>query len=65
MFGIILTLFIAWKIYKYTYYKGENFNKLKKGLNNYILSCNELNDHIEVLKETYSEVKKIDYGTAQ
>lgn len=65
MFGIILTLFIAWKIYEYAYYKGENFNKLKKGLNNYIVSCNELNEHIEELKETYSEVKKTYYGTAQ
>lgn len=65
MFGIILILFIVWKIYEYTYYKGENFNKLKKDLNNYIVSCNELNEHIEELKETYSEVRKINYGTAQ
>lgn len=65
MFGIILTLFIAWKIYEYAYYKGENFNKLKKDLNNYIVSCNELNEHIEELKETYSEVRKTNYGTAQ
>lgn len=65
IFGIILTLFIAWKIYQYAYYKGENFNKLKKSLNNYIVSCNELNEHIEELKETYSEVRKTNYGTAQ
>lgn len=65
IFGIILILFIAWKIYEYAYYKGENFNKLKKDLNNYIVSCNELNEHIEELKETYSDVRKINYGTAQ
>lgn len=65
LFGIILTLFIAWKIYEYAYYKGKNFNKLKKDLNNYIVSCNELNEHIEELKETYSGVRKTNYGTAQ
>ncbi|MBW4862604.1 MAG: HNH endonuclease [Paeniclostridium sp.] len=62
---IVLVLFITWKIYEYTYYKGEKFNKLKKDLNDYILSCNALNDHIEELKQTYSNVKKINYGTAE
>ena len=62
---IILILFIAWKIYEYKYYKGENFIKLKKDLNDYILNCNELNEHIEELKETYSDIKKINYGKAE
>ena len=62
---IVLVLFIAWKIYESTYYKGEEFNKLKQDLNNYILSCNEMNDHIEELKKTYSDIKKINYGTAE
>ncbi|WP_252235931.1 HNH endonuclease signature motif containing protein [Clostridium sp. ZS1] len=65
MFIILIILFIAWKIYEYTYYKGEKFNKLKNDLNNYIISCNELNEHIEELKETYSDIKKVNYGTAQ
>ncbi|WP_434799196.1 HNH endonuclease [Terrisporobacter vanillatitrophus] len=64
-FVIILILFIAWKVYENVYYKGEKFNKLKQDLNDYILSCNDLNDHIEELKETYSDVKKINYGTAE
>ncbi|MCU9808106.1 HNH endonuclease [Paraclostridium sp. AKS46] len=62
---IILILFIVWKVYEYSYYKGENFNKLKKDLNDYILSCNSLNEHIEELKETYSDIKKINYGNAE
>lgn len=65
MFWIIVLLFISWKIYEYSYYKGEKFNKLKKDLNEYVLSCNELNDHIEELKQTYSDIKKINYGNAQ
>ncbi|MGL4949984.1 MAG: HNH endonuclease [Anaeroplasmataceae bacterium] len=63
--GILLILFIAWKIYEYTYYKGEEFNKLKNDLNNYVVSCNDLNEHIEELKETYAEIKQVNYGTAQ
>lgn len=62
---IIITLFVAWKIYEYAYYKGEEFNKLKRDLNNYVVSCNDLNEHIEELKETYAEVKQVNYGTAQ
>lgn len=62
---IILMIFIIWQIYKYVYYKGENFNKIKTDLNDYILSCNDLNEHIDELKETYSGVKKSNYGTAQ
>lgn len=64
VFFIILT-FIAWKIYESSYYKGEEFNQLKKDLDNYIVSCNDLNDHIEELKETYLQVRKSNYGIAQ
>src|SRR5699024_5445226 len=64
-FIIVLILFITWKIYEFSYYKGKKFNKLKQDLNNYILSCNEMNDHIEELKKTYSNIKKINYGTAE
>lgn len=62
---IILIIFIGWQIYKYVYYNGENFNKIKTDLNDYILSCNDLNEHIDELKETYSGIKKSNYGTAQ
>ena len=65
IFIVILMLILAWKIYEYAYYKGKEFNELKQSLNDYVLSCNELNEHIEELKETYSSIKKINYGTAQ
>lgn len=64
-FNIVLVLFLTWKIYEYTYYKGKQFNKLKKDLNDYILSCNALNEHIEELKQTHLNIKKINYGTAE
>lgn len=62
---VLIVLFIAWKIYEYLYYKGKKFNQLKSDLNDYIESCNELNEHIEELKDAYTEVKQINYGNAQ
>lgn len=57
-------LIIGYFIYEYRYYKGEDFAKIKKKLQNYIDECNEMNDHIEDLKNTYAEFKQTDYGTA-
>lgn len=65
IFFIVLVLLIAWNIYEFSYYRSEEFNTLKHSLNDYVLNCNELNEHIEELKETYSDIKKINYGTAQ
>lgn len=61
---VVICLFLAWQIYKYTYYKSETFFKLKTELNKYIADCNELNKHIEELKETYANVNKNSYGIA-
>ena len=57
-------LIIGYFIYEYRYYQGEEFAKIKKKLQNYIDECNEMNDHIEELKNTYAEFKQTDYGTA-
>lgn len=65
MLYFIIFLFIGFKIYEYIYFKSVKFNNLKNSLNDYVLNCNELNTHIENLKDTYSKVKKIDYGTAE
>lgn len=62
---IIIMLLIAFKIYEYVYYKAEAFIKIKEELNEYTVKCNELNDHIEDLKETYTDFKKINYGVAE
>lgn len=62
-FGVPI-LIIGYFIYEYRYYQGEEFAKIKKKLQNYIDECNEMNDHIEELKNTYAEFKQTDYGTA-
>lgn len=65
--GILLAscLFVIWKTYEYLYYTGENFIRLKQDLDEYIVNCNSLNEHIEDLKQTYSDIKKINYGNAE
>ena len=57
-------LIIGYFIYEYRYYQGVEFAQIKKKLQNYIDECNEMNDHIEELKNTYAEFKQTDYGTA-
>lgn len=57
---VIITYFI----YEYKYYKSEEFSKIKEKIQNYINECNDMNDHIEDLKNTYAEFKQTDYGTA-
>lgn len=51
-------------IYECFYYKSEKFNLIKTRLVEYTENCNELNQHIEELKTTYSGVKKTSVGQA-
>lgn len=46
------------------YYRGENFNALKESIKDNTCKCNELNNHIEDLKNAYLDIKRIDYGQA-
>lgn len=46
------------------YYNGEKFNKLKETIKDNIVKCNELNNHIEDLKNAYIDIKSVDYGQA-
>lgn len=57
-------LVIIYFIYEYKYYKSEDFLKIKSRIKNHIDECNELNEHIEELKETYVNFKQTDYGNA-
>ena len=57
---------IGWiyDIYTCFYYKTTKFKEIKKSIKNNTDKCNELNEHIESLKNSYVDIKKIDYGTA-
>lgn len=56
VFLVVLAVFIPiwmlWKIYEWLYYNSKKFKRLKKRVCAYINDCNDLNHHIEQLKET-------------
>ena len=60
----IVAIFIVWKIYESVYYKSTAFSEIKNRINAYINDCNELNRHIEELKDTNLLSNKVDYGNA-
>ena len=57
-------LIVAYFIYEYKYYKSDKFLEIKNRLQDYISECNELNNHIEVLKNSSLIFKQTDYGQA-
>lgn len=64
LYILLPILIIAYFIYESKYYKGEEFLSIKEKIKNYIDECNEMNDHIEDLKNTYTDFKQTDYGLA-
>ena len=50
---LLLVIYVAWKLYESVYYKSEKFLFIKNRIQTYILNCNELNHHIEELKNTF------------
>ncbi|WP_249183052.1 HNH endonuclease [Anaerostipes sp. Marseille-Q3525] len=56
--------FVAWKIYELFYYKSAKFTEIKERIVTYINECNDLNEHIESLKNTDLISNKADYGNA-
>lgn len=46
------------------YFHGKKFNAIKNSIKDYITDSNELNAHIEDLRSSYVDIKRIDYGEA-
>ena len=62
--AIILGTYLLWKLYEYCYFNSQKFKDLKQRIITYTRNCNELNEHIESLKDTTLISNKIDYGDA-
>lgn len=58
----LLFLFILWKIYEFIYFRSKKFLSIKDNIDLYVKNCNELNDHIEELKNTHLGTDQLDYG---
>lgn len=59
---VIAILFIVWKIYEALYFKGQSFLSIKNRIQSYIDDCNNLNRHIEELKDADLVVNRLDMG---
>lgn len=64
IFIIIIIVIICYNIFEYFYFKSQKFIQIKNSIKEHILNCNELNEHIEELKNAYIDIKQIDYGQA-
>lgn len=62
--GTIIVFIIRLPIflYEYFYYKSNNFLKIKDSIKKFTDDCNELNQHIEELKNSYINSKLVDFG---
>jgi hypothetical protein len=60
---IILT-YLCYQVYCFFYFSSAKFGKIKDSIQDHTKNCNELNHHIEELKNSYVDVKSYDYGYA-
>lgn len=65
IFLAALLVFIGYKIYAALYFKSEKFQSIKNSISQHTKNCNDLNDHVEELKSTYSDITSFDYGESQ
>lgn len=64
VFLFLAIIFAIWKIYEFYYYRSSAFADIKQHIEAYTNDCNELNKHIENLKDTEIISNRIDYGKA-
>lgn len=62
LIAAVFLIFLTYQVYAFVYFGGERFQKVKNSISQHTKSCNELNEHIENLKSTYSYVRSVDYG---
>ena len=53
---------VVWAIYQRVYYGGEKFQAIKTRISKHIVDCNELNEHIEDLKNVRLGIDQTRYG---
>ncbi|WP_170133615.1 HNH endonuclease [Undibacterium pigrum] len=62
LIAVIFGVLVLYQVYSFSYFSGEKFKKLKKSIEEYTKNCNELNHHIQELKNAYVDVTSQDYG---
>ncbi|MGA4453431.1 HNH endonuclease [Pseudomonas fortuita] len=59
---LIVLSILAWEMYSFWYFHNDKFLKLKSGIEDHAIDCNNLNRHIEQLKRTRLDINSYDYG---
>ena len=59
---LVLLIYLAFEIYVSLYFRSKKFRKIRNSIQQYTMNCNDLNEHIEELKLSYTDVASIDYG---
>lgn len=62
LFSVAVLSFFVYKIYVYTYFNSNKFAKIKNSIILHTKECNDLNEHIENLKSSYSDINAVHYG---
>lgn len=62
--AIALVVFAAFKIYEAVYYRGEKFQSIKERITGHIKECNDMNEHIEGLRNVRLGTNQLRYGTS-
>ena len=62
LIGAVVVFLISFSI---AYFHSERFFSIKNNIKHYIDDCNELNYHIEELRSSYLNFKRLDYGEAE
>ena len=62
---LCLMPFVAFEVYCFIYFNGDQFKTLNSSINEHVNNCNGLNKHIEELKSSYVNIRSFDYGQGE
>lgn len=65
LYLLLAAIWISYAIYRAVYFRSKKFLAIKSKIQNHIQDCNDLNAHINALKNTALVVNRIDYGEAE
>lgn len=61
---VVLLAVLGYKVYEYAYFHSSKFADIKARISAHIKDCNELNEHIEGLKNVQLGIDQARYGTS-
>lgn len=62
---VIGAIYLIYYLYVESYFKGKKFKEIKRGIQKHIDNCNNLNHHINELKNSFTDIKNYKYGKGQ